>query len=62
MQKLMGLVRRCVDDYNMIVEGDKIAVCISGGKDSVLMACCLRQLQIHSDVPFELVFLVEFSL
>ena len=47
-----------IQEYKLINEGDKIAVCISGGKDSVLMACCLRQLQIHSEVPFELVFLV----
>lgn len=47
-----------VQEYKLVNEGDKIAVCISGGKDSVLMACCLRQLQIHSEVPFELVFLV----
>ena len=47
-----------VQEYELIKEGDKIAVCISGGKDSVLMACCLRQLQRHSEVPFELVYLV----
>ncbi len=47
-----------VQEYELIKENDKIAVCISGGKDSVLMACCLRQLQMHSDVPFELVYLV----
>lgn len=47
-----------VQEYELISEGDKIAVCISGGKDSVLMACCLRQLQLHSEVPFELVYLV----
>ncbi len=47
-----------VQEYELIKEGDKIAVCISGGKDSVLMACCLRQLQWHSEVPFELVYLV----
>ena len=47
-----------VQEYELIKEGDKIAVCISGGKDSVLMACCLRQLQLHSDVPFELVYIV----
>ena len=33
MQKLMGLVRRCVDDYHMIEAGDRIAVGVSGGKD-----------------------------
>jgi len=47
-----------IQEYELIKENDKIAVCISGGKDSVLMACCLRQLQLHSEVPFELVFLV----
>lgn len=47
-----------VQEYELISKGDKIAVCISGGKDSVLMACCLRQLQLHSEVPFELVYLV----
>lgn len=47
-----------VQEYELISENDKIAVCISGGKDSVLMACCLRQLQIHSKVPFELIYLV----
>ena len=47
-----------VQEYELIKENDKIAVCISGGKDSVLMACCLRQLQMHSEVPFELVYLV----
>ena len=47
-----------VQEYELINEGDRIAVCISGGKDSVLLACCLRQLQQHSEVPFELVYLV----
>lgn len=47
-----------VQEYDLIQSGDKIAVCISGGKDSVLMACCMRQLQRHSNIPFELVFLV----
>ena len=47
-----------IKEYELIEAGDKIAVCISGGKDSVLMACCLRQLQLHSEVPFELVYLV----
>ena len=47
-----------VQEYDLIKENDKIAVCISGGKDSVLMACCMRQLQRFSKIPFELVFLV----
>ena len=44
--------------YNLIEENDKIAVCISGGKDSMIMAKLMQELQKHSEVPFELVFLV----
>ena len=47
-----------VKRYELIQSGDKIAVCISGGKDSMLMAKLMQELQRHSDVPFELVFLV----
>ncbi len=47
-----------VKQYELIKENDKIAVCISGGKDSMLCAKLMQQLQRHSDVPFELVFLV----
>ena len=47
-----------VKRYELIESGDKIAVCISGGKDSMLMAKLLQQLQRHSEIPFELVFLV----
>ena len=45
-------------DYRLVNDGDRIAVCISGGKDSMLMAKLMQELQRHSDVPFELVFLV----
>lgn len=44
-------------DYKLIEAGDKIAVCVSGGKDSFLLAKCMQQLQKYSDVPFELAFL-----
>ena len=44
--------------YELIQAGDRIAVCISGGKDSMLMAKLMQELQRHSDVPFDLVFLV----
>lgn len=42
----------------MIQENDKIAVCISGGKDSMLMAKLFQELKRHNKFPFELVFLV----
>ena len=47
-----------VKQYDLIAPGDRIAACISGGKDSMLMAKLLQLLQRHSDVPFEVVYLV----
>ena len=47
-----------INEYEMIKEGDRIAVCISGGKDSMLLAKCMQLLQRHSDFPFEVRFLV----
>jgi len=47
-----------IQEYSLISEGDKIAVCISGGKDSMLMAVCLRQLQKYSNVNFSLEYIV----
>lgn len=47
-----------VKDYELIAAGDRIAVCISGGKDSMLLAKCLQELKRHSYLDFELKFLV----
>ncbi len=49
---------RTLKQYRMIQEGDKIAVCISGGKDSMLLAKLMQMLHRHSDVPFDIVYLV----
>ena len=49
---------KAIRDYELIKEGDKIAVCISGGQDSNIMAKCLEELQKHGKVKFELVYLV----
>ena len=46
-----------IQDYDMIKEGDRIAVCISGGKDSMLLAKLLQELKRHGNYPFELEFL-----
>ncbi|MCD8156862.1 MAG: tRNA 2-thiocytidine biosynthesis protein TtcA [Clostridiales bacterium] len=46
-----------INEYEMIRDGDKIAVCISGGKDSMLMAKLFQELQRHGRANFELVFL-----
>jgi len=54
MQKLMGLVRRCVEDYSMIDEGDKIAVGVSGGKDSLVLLVLLAGLRKYHSKHFEL--------
>ncbi len=49
---------RAIRDYELIQPGDRIAVCVSGGKDSMLLAVMMRLLQRHSEVPFEAVNLV----
>lgn len=47
-----------VKRYELIKKGDRIAVCISGGKDSMLMAKLMQQLHLYSEVPFDLKFIV----
>ncbi len=54
MQKLMGLVRRCVDDYSMIQDGDRVAVGVSGGKDSLVLLVLLAGLKQYFDKHFDL--------
>lgn len=49
---------RAIKDFSLIEEGDHICVCISGGKDSFLMAKCLQELQKHSKYHFKLTYLV----
>ena len=49
---------KAINEYQLVQEGDKIAVCISGGKDSMLMAKLFQELQRHHKFPFEVIFLV----
>lgn len=55
MRKMLSYLRRAVDDYHMIEPGDKIAVGISGGKDSAVLFQALIQLKRFYPIPFELV-------
>ncbi len=47
---------KAVKDYKLINENDKVMVCISGGKDSFLLAKCVQELQKHGGVPFEVCY------
>lgn len=54
MQKLVGLVRRCVDDYGMLQSGDRVAVGVSGGKDSLTLLVLLAALRQYHPSHFDL--------
>ena len=49
---------KAINEYELIKDGDKIAVCISGGKDSMLMAKLFQELKRHGQQNFEVVYLV----
>lgn len=55
MQRMLSYIRKAVDDYNMIEEGDRIAVGLSGGKDSITLLMGLKALQRFYDKHFDLV-------
>ncbi|MFQ9143402.1 MAG: hypothetical protein ACLR4W_15060 [Oscillospiraceae bacterium] len=55
MQEILGLVRRCVEDYDMIQAGDTVAVGVSGGKDSLLTLTALARLSRFYPKPFRVV-------
>ncbi len=57
-RKLFGKFGKAIATYELVQPGDKIAVCISGGKDSMLMAKLFQELKRRNKFPFELVFLV----
>ena len=53
MQEILGLVRRCVTDYDMIQEGETVAVGVSGGKDSLVTLTALARLSKFYQKPFK---------
>ena len=55
MQKILGYLRKAIENYNMIEEGDKIAVALSGGKDSITLLMGLKALQRFYPKHFELI-------
>ena len=55
LNRFTGLVRRCVEDYKMVEEGDRIAVGVSGGKDSVALLNALANLRGYYPKKFELI-------
>ena len=57
-EKLFHRFTKAITDFEMVEPNDKIAVCISGGKDSMLMAKLFQELKRHNKFPFELVYLV----
>lgn len=57
-KKIWSKFIKGIKEFEMVQEGDKIAVCISGGKDSMLLAKCMQELKKHRQVNFDLVFLV----
>ena len=57
-KEIWGRFVRAVKDYELIKENDRIMVCISGGKDSFLLAKCIQELKRHSKINFDAVYVV----
>lgn len=55
MKNILSYMRKAVSAYNMIEDGDKIAVCLSGGKDSITMLMGLKQLQLYFNKKFDII-------
>lgn len=57
-KKIWSKFTKAINTYELVKPGDRIAVCISGGKDSMLMAKCFQELKLHNKFDFEVKFLV----
>jgi len=54
MKRILGAMRKAIEEHNMIEEGDRVAVGVSGGKDSMLLLEALRRFQTFSPYKFDL--------
>ena len=57
-KKIWSKFTKAINEYELVKEGDCIAVCISGGKDSMLMAKLFQKLKLHNKFDFQVKFLV----
>ena len=57
-KRIWSKFTKAINTYELVKPGDKIAVCISGGKDSMVMAKCFQELKLHNKFDFEVKFLV----
>ena len=57
-KQIWGKFVQAIQEFEMVEENDKIAVCISGGKDSMLLAKCMQELKKHSDTNFDVIYIV----
>ena len=57
-KKIWSQFTKAINTYNLVNPGDSIAVCISGGKDSFLMAKCFQELKLHNKFEFDVKFIV----
>ena len=57
-KEIFGKFVRAVKEFNLVEENDVIGICISGGKDSFLLAKCMQELKRHNKFPFEIKYLV----
>ena len=55
MQRILSHMRKAIEEYKMIEEGDKIAICLSGGKDSITMLHAFKSLQRFYPKKFEII-------
>lgn len=56
--KIMSKAKQAIKEYDMLRPGDRVGVCISGGKDSMLLALIIKELHLHGNIPFEPVYMV----